>query len=345
MKPYPARNMPSIMTSLVWLIFALCIGRAEAVRLYAYNFDNHHLVAFDSATPGTLVLDLPLAGLAADEYLVGIDVRPATGEIFAVATNNTTYRLVRVNSFNGSLSNVGAPIAITDPVALFFGLGFDPQTDQLRLLSNLRSNRRLSPIDGSIVATDTALAYASGDSNAAVTPQVVHIAHQRGVSGSTLFGIDTATLALVRIGGVNGTPSANGGQLSTIGPLGVAVTGFGGMAIDPAGGVAYAVLRVGSASILHTVNLATGAASSVGGIGTATVIDGLAVAAEPSPCLDIDGNGLVGAMTDALMLVRALLGMTGTAVTDNAVAVGAPRNSWPLIRAHLSTNCGLNFAQ
>ena len=60
--------------------------------------------------------------------------------------------------------------------------------------------------------------------------------------------------------------------------------------------------------------------------------------------LDIDGSGgAPNAVTDGLMLVRAMLGFTGTAVTNGAI-VGTPlRNTWPLIRDYLNQNCGTNF--
>ena len=57
--------------------------------------------------------------------------------------------------------------------------------------------------------------------------------------------------------------------------------------------------------------------------------------------LDIDGNGTTSAASDGVMLLRAMFGLTGTAVTNGAV-VGS--RSWAEIRAYLNTNCGGNFA-
>jgi hypothetical protein len=44
------------------------------------------------------------------------------------------------------------------------------------------------------------------------------------------------------------------------------------------------------------------------------------------------------------MLIRAMFGLTGTAVTNNAVGPNATRNTWALIRPWLNGNCGTNFA-
>ena len=57
--------------------------------------------------------------------------------------------------------------------------------------------------------------------------------------------------------------------------------------------------------------------------------------------LDIDGNGATSAASDGLMLMRAMFGLTGSAVTNGAV-VGS--RTWPEIRDYLNTNCGGNFA-
>ncbi len=43
------------------------------------------------------------------------------------------------------------------------------------------------------------------------------------------------------------------------------------------------------------------------------------------PYLDVDGNGKVEALTDSLMIIRKMLGLTGTAITQGAMGVGATR--------------------
>ncbi|MBK8739582.1 MAG: hypothetical protein IPM02_08600 [Betaproteobacteria bacterium] len=60
--------------------------------------------------------------------------------------------------------------------------------------------------------------------------------------------------------------------------------------------------------------------------------------------LDIDGNLTPDALTDGLMVIRALFGLTGTAVTNNAVGASPTRGTWSLIQSYLNTNCGTNLA-
>jgi hypothetical protein len=43
------------------------------------------------------------------------------------------------------------------------------------------------------------------------------------------------------------------------------------------------------------------------------------------PLLDIDANGQADALTDGVLIIRALLGQTGTALTENAIGPGATR--------------------
>ena len=60
--------------------------------------------------------------------------------------------------------------------------------------------------------------------------------------------------------------------------------------------------------------------------------------------LDVDGNGSQDALTDGLLILRALFGLTGTAVTTGATAMNATRTGWSDISAYLNTNCGANLA-
>ncbi|MEP7084453.1 MAG: hypothetical protein ABI854_06910, partial [Betaproteobacteria bacterium] len=59
--------------------------------------------------------------------------------------------------------------------------------------------------------------------------------------------------------------------------------------------------------------------------------------------LDVDGNDAQDALTDGLLLLRALFGLTGMAVTNGATAMNATRTGWSDIRAYLNTNCGANL--
>jgi hypothetical protein len=60
--------------------------------------------------------------------------------------------------------------------------------------------------------------------------------------------------------------------------------------------------------------------------------------------LDLDGDGEVRADTDGLMLVRAMLGLKGVAVTSGAIIGAPPRADWTAVRTYLNSTCNANFA-
>lgn len=62
--------------------------------------------------------------------------------------------------------------------------------------------------------------------------------------------------------------------------------------------------------------------------------------------LDADGNGSIDALTDGLLIMRAMFGLTGTAVTSNAIGGGVPtRTTWVQLRDFFNGSCGTSFAQ
>ncbi len=61
---------------------------------------------------------------------------------------------------------------------------------------------------------------------------------------------------------------------------------------------------------------------------------------------DLDGDGVFLATTDALIYTRVALGITGNAVIGGITfAPNATRNTWPLIRDYLVTQCGMSLVQ
>ena len=128
------------------------------------------------------------------------------------------------------------------------------------------------------VQIDGPLVFATSDANNGRTPHVVGAAYTSNVAGATttiLYDIDTTLDVLVTQGTANGTVSPNTGQLFTVGPLGVNASDVLGFDIvtDGPTDTAYAAMRVsGQPGLgLYTINLATGAATLIGRIGTANI--------------------------------------------------------------------------
>ena len=257
--------------------------------IYAYDFFSDSLVSFNAQTPGTLITNVPVSGidLANGEFVFGLDFRPATGELYGRTSfrpNPGVDRIVKINPVTGVITPVNAANTLQPTADLFEGTDFNPVVDRLRIVGDADTNIRVDPNTGTIAFTDTSLSFDLNDVNKGKNPNVVHIAYTNNTPGATtttLYGIDSGVgvKALVTIGGPNGNPSPNGGLVSTVGPLGVNTGSFGGFDIQQGTGLAYAVLRVSGVSILHTINLATGAATPIGEVGPGGLnIDGVAIA-------------------------------------------------------------------
>src|SRR5262245_56674782 len=58
-----------------------------------------NLLTFDSAAPGTVITSADVSGLQVGERLLGIDVRPATGQVYGLTS---AARLYTLNPFTGA---------------------------------------------------------------------------------------------------------------------------------------------------------------------------------------------------------------------------------------------------
>lgn len=284
------------------------------------------LVTFDSATPATTTNAVAVTGLGASESLLGIDYRPATGQLYGLGS---TGQLYTINSTTGAATAVGTPLTIT---GTNFGFDFNPQVDRIRVVSDADANFRAVPGTGAAVTPpDTNLAYATGDANAGANPNVVAAAYNNNfasTSSTTLYVIDTTLDILATQGsgpGVTPVVSPNTGQLFTVGALGIDVDNNGAFDVAESDGVAYATFGApggggggggGAPSTLYTINLTTGAATAVGtNIGNNLVIKGLAAVPPTRSLFALASSGTAFATIDTTNLATnpTLTNITGLA--------------------------------
>lgn len=247
------------------LALALCpTERVEAAILVGLTSSagSNSLVVFDSANPNTVLANPTVTGLASGDQLIGIDWRPANGQLYGLSSGS---RLYVINQSSGVATQVGADGSFTLS-GTNFGMDFNPVVDRLRVTSNTGQNLRLNPNDGTLTGTDTSLAYAAGDPNNGQTPQIVGSGYTNNVGGAgstTLFGIDSNLNILVT------QIPPNSGTLNTIGNLGVDVPVGLGFEITPGAEAFVAFTGQSNMAQLHSINLATGALTFIGNIGAA----------------------------------------------------------------------------
>ncbi|MGH9935239.1 MAG: DUF4394 domain-containing protein, partial [Blastocatellia bacterium] len=313
------------------------VGTMETVRdiaavvrvetIFALTTTNG-LLSFNAGNPGMPTAVTAITGLNASETLLGMDFRPANGLLYAVSNQSNVYI---INTATGAAVPVSA-MAFTPAVSgMNFGVDFNPVPDLIRFVSDAGQNLRLRPTNGAVAGTDTNLAFATGDPNASATPKVVGEAYTNNFAGATmttLYGIDSSLDILVTQGGPNGTPSPNTGQLSTVGSL----TPMGGAAVDtgdevgfdiaPTTGAAFASLTVAGVPTLHRINLANGAATALGAIGSGLMIRDIAI----RPILErifaaTNSNKLISFVSTAPGVIQSTAQITGLQGSETIIGL------------------------
>ncbi|RYU93380.1 DUF4394 domain-containing protein [Emticicia agri] len=223
------------------------IGLAIPTAPVAYGVDDaNNLLIFNFMKAGTPV-SKTITGLQNGETILGIDMRPATGQLYALGSTSRIYVL---NMSSGAATAVGTAPFATLLSGTSFGFDFNPTVDRIRCISNTGQNLRLHPETGAIAAVDGALNPA--------TPSVTSSAYTNNFAGTTttaLYNIDHMTDKLTKQ-----DPPNNGTQVE-VGNLGINVEAAGGFDIGSRSGTAYAVLRVADKSAIYTINLTSGAST------------------------------------------------------------------------------------
>jgi hypothetical protein len=270
------------------------------------------LVRFSSATPGTTT-SVGVTGITAGETLVGLDYRPATGQLYALGVNSTTntgtlYILDPQGTgspLTAAATVVGAPgsIALVDatgtPVPLpaatvGYGVNFNPAADRLRVVTGTGLNFRVDPntglaVDGNTTAAGTQPdAALNGGSTKASGTSYTNSFAQAGTAVTTEYTLDASTGKLFVQNPPNGGTLTNGVTV-TLNGAALPFTAVAGFDIPPGvtaassnaavtSGTGFAALTVGTTTSLYSIDLSTGAATLVGPVGTGlTPVGGLSV--------------------------------------------------------------------
>ncbi|MDX2033560.1 MAG: DUF4394 domain-containing protein [Blastocatellia bacterium] len=163
-----------------------------------------------------------------DGNLIGIDFRPADGNGNALHGLTDTGNVYQISLV---APTIGEPTFVSKTTTRFSGgyqslMDFNPTLNALRLIGANDQNLAMVNSSGNlnVTAAQTPMAYAQGDVNQGVDPNIAGGTYSNNYAGApnTLFyGIDFDLDTFVTISSVNATGSSNtgGGQLQTIGPI------------------------------------------------------------------------------------------------------------------------------
>jgi hypothetical protein len=214
----------------------------------AYAIDNsNNLQIFNPNNP--MPVSKTVAGLQSGESILGIDFRPANGQLYALGSSS---RIYTINLGTGAATAVGASPFSTLLSGTDFGFDFNPTVDRIRVVSNTGQNLRLNPNDGTIAAADLTLNPGSPMISAAA-----YTNNFAGATSTTLLVIDHNTDKLYQ------QNPPNNGTLVETGSLGINITNANGFDIGSMSQKAYLIASVGLSTKIYSINTMTGAATSV----------------------------------------------------------------------------------
>lgn len=274
-----------VATLFVWALLSASLGAEPLTLLETGNI----LRFIDTTAPSVVLRTVTITGLQSGEAITAIDYRPANGVLYGigVVTGGLT-RLYTINVTTGAATLIGGGpfdtfVGLTTTAGL--GMDFNPVVDRIRLINNLGTNMRVNP-DTATATVDTSTTFAAGDVNQNSGNSPNSIAYSNNVAGAvstTLYGVVSGNgPQVVRIGSPGGTPlSPNSGVMFTVGPTGTDGYSTLHQGLDVSrSGVAYMI--VDNDNRLYTLNLDTGAATSLGLL-PATTTQGPMDLAAPGP--------------------------------------------------------------
>jgi Domain of unknown function (DUF4394) len=198
-----------------------------------------------------------------DGNVLGIDIRPANGMLYAITDTNKIYT---VNSNNG-VATLVSTLSVSFNGGFQAGVDFNPVADRLRVVSNNGQNFRINVETGEVTA-DKTLNY-NPTQDLGITA-AAYTNSKAGATATKLYNLDYVSNSLV----VQNPP--NDGILSTVGALKMnlpPVAGFDIVTDSKGDNFGFIV----SGRSLYTVDLATGTAKMMGNFPEGNLI-GVAVA-------------------------------------------------------------------
>ncbi len=232
------------------LLGAAAFAQAAQAKTVAALIGDDTLAIVDTKS-GSVAAMTKISGLSAK--VLGIDVRPADGMLYALAEDGT---VATIDPKTGK-AEMKSKLETVLPRGVMATVDFNPVADRLRVMGSDGTNLRANVDDGK-VTTDGMLKFAEADANKGKAPMIVAGAYTNSVKGAKetgLYNIDGG------LGAFTKQVPPNDGVQNTIGMLGVTAKAYAFDILSDGNGGNTAFLMADDQ--LYTVDLATGKASAM----------------------------------------------------------------------------------
>ncbi len=256
----------------------------QGYAIYAVDLDNR-LLLFGSESPTAISRMVAISGLPILNRIVGIDFRPSTGALYGIGNDSRVYLLDRETGAATAVGSTRFEPHISSFFDIHFGMGFDPATERIRLISAESGvNWSVNPDDGTAVRGEN-VHYAAGDPNEGQRPSILGLAYTPPGAGTPALRATHARLATqgpcedllwaidAELAEIIGSCDPDEGDFTSLGPIpGItALAGCGEIKFGPEGNLWGSLLRYaeelnGLVNSLATIDPETGAITWQGDI-------------------------------------------------------------------------------
>ena len=249
-------------------------------RIFYALSDNNKLHEINIKTATSPIRSFDITGLGSGEIIMGIDFRPATGQLYGISSQSILYQINIISGDQqGKATMIGTGPITTALTGTSVGFDFNPTVDRIRVVTSSAQNIRLHPETGAVIAGDAPL-------NGPASPSIGGVAYTNSRAGNTaagagtmLFDIDPASDMLY----LQNPP--NPGTLVGVGPLGIDISEVGGFDISPdvdaANVLPLTSVKINAKWELHTIDLSSGKLKKLTDLPTGVNITGIAIPSLP----------------------------------------------------------------
>jgi hypothetical protein len=234
-----------LAASAALLISAAAAQAAEVAALWGDN-----TISIVDTSQKKVVKTWNISGVGGK--VLGIDVRPADGMLYAVGAGGGIYTV----DLKTGKATMKSKLEMNLKPGSWATVDFNPAADRLRLISNDGTNLRINVDDGK-TTKDGDLKFAATDMHKGEKPNVVAGAYTnsfKGTKETALYDIDATIGALLK------QAPPNDGVLNAVGKLGIKADHYAFDIWSDGAGKNEAWLMAGDT--LYSVDLATGKATA-----------------------------------------------------------------------------------